>query len=317
MNDNSLISVAVTTYNGSEFLREQLDSIYNQSYSNIEVIVTDDRSNDSTIKILDEYHQKYGLMYIVNKTNLGFSKNFEKAISLCSGDFIALADQDDIWKEDKLEKLITHIGNYSLIYSDAVLTNEKNEVIHTSFKNKCNDIAGDNCCFCDFIFKKNIYGCTMMFTKQLAQQALPIPSECFQHDWWLPVVAHKMNGIKYLDKPLMSYRQHESSNIGAKVSQGKAARIYNYILCPDHRHNRNQRRQKRYQLLKDLLDTDINLSAEELEIITSALNYYEYFLYPQRTDLNFCKLVNNLKKYIYEKDYFLFMDILGHAICKS
>ncbi len=317
MKNNSLISVAIATYNGEGFLRQQLDSIYNQSYSNIQVIVTDDRSNDSTVEILEEYNKKYGLMYTINPTNLGFSRNFEKAISLCSGDYIALADQDDMWKSNKLEALINNIGDHSLIYSDAVLTNEKNEVIHTSFKNKCRDIAEGECCFCDFIFKKNIYGCTMMFTKELAQQALPIPSKYFQHDWWLPIVAHKMNGIKYLDKPLMSYRQHGSNNIGAKVSQGKIARMYNYILCADHRSNRNQRREQRYSLLKALLKSDINLSDEELEIIKNALSYYEYFLYPQKTDLNFCKLVNNLKKYIYEKDYFLFMDILGHVICKS
>ena len=99
---NKLVSIAMATYNGEKYLKEQLDSIYAQTYKDIEVIVCDDCSSDKTVEILDEYKEKYGLKYYINEKNLGFKKNFEKAISLCSGDFIALADQDDIWIENKI-----------------------------------------------------------------------------------------------------------------------------------------------------------------------------------------------------------------------
>jgi glycosyltransferase involved in cell wall biosynthesis len=92
-----MISLAMPTYNGERFLREQLDSIYNQTIVPDEVIVVDDCSTDGTISILEEYKKKYGLKYWVNEKNLGYNKNFEKAISLCTGDYIALSDQDDVW----------------------------------------------------------------------------------------------------------------------------------------------------------------------------------------------------------------------------
>jgi len=123
-----LISFALATYNGSKYLKEQLDSFYNQTYKNFEVIVVDDVSTDDTVKILEQYKRKYGLIYFVNSTNLGVTKNFEKAISMCSGEYIALADQDDIWLPKKLEILHKNIGDSSLIYSNACIINENSEI---------------------------------------------------------------------------------------------------------------------------------------------------------------------------------------------
>lgn len=97
------ISVAMTTFNGERYLREQLDSIYSQTRVPDEVVVVDDCSVDNTSTILQEYHQSKGLTDFVNDKNLGVNKNFEKAISLCTGDYIAISDQDDIWFKNKLE----------------------------------------------------------------------------------------------------------------------------------------------------------------------------------------------------------------------
>ena len=102
---NKKISLAMTTYNGEKFLREQLESIYSQTRVPDEVIVCDDNSSDGTIQILEEYRQNKGLIYYVNKPALGVNSNFYKAISLCTGDYIALSDQDDIWKCDKIKKV--------------------------------------------------------------------------------------------------------------------------------------------------------------------------------------------------------------------
>src|SRR5574344_2136916 len=99
-----MISLALPTYNGEKYLREQLDSIFNQTMVPEEIVVVDDRSTDSTIQILEEYKQKYGLKYYINEQNLGYNKNFEKAITLCQGDYIALCDQDDVWLPEKIEK---------------------------------------------------------------------------------------------------------------------------------------------------------------------------------------------------------------------
>ncbi len=114
---NSLISIAMATYNGEKYLKDQLDSIYNQTYKNIEVIVTDDCSIDKIVEILEQYARFHGLKYTVNEENLGFVK----VISLCGGEYIALADQDDIWEKNKIEILVNEIGSNLLIHSDWVI----------------------------------------------------------------------------------------------------------------------------------------------------------------------------------------------------
>src|SRR5688572_32515873 len=98
-----LVSIAIATYNGEKFLRQQLDSIYAQSYPNIEVVVSDDRSTDATAGVLEEYRRRHGLAYGVNETRLGYPRNFERAASMCRGAYIAFADQDDIFLPHKIE----------------------------------------------------------------------------------------------------------------------------------------------------------------------------------------------------------------------
>lgn len=111
MINRPLISIALATYNGEKYLEDQLNSIYTQTYKNIEVAVTDDCSTDKTVEILEQYSKSHGLKYFVNTENLGFVKNFEKAISLCEGDFIALSDQDDVWEKDEIGILVNKIGS--------------------------------------------------------------------------------------------------------------------------------------------------------------------------------------------------------------
>src|ERR1700741_3685870 len=101
-----LVSVALCTYNGEKFLEKQLDSIFLQDYSNLEIVVVDDCSKDNTWDILQRYaHNNERLRLYRNRRNLGYSRNFEKAIKLCRGDLIALADQDDIWEKEKIRIL--------------------------------------------------------------------------------------------------------------------------------------------------------------------------------------------------------------------
>ena len=101
-----MISIALASYNGSKYIREQLDSILEQTYQDFELIICDDCSTDNTWQILQEYAQKDSRIKVFeNERNLGFKKNFEKAISLCNGKYIALSDQDDIWIDNHLEVL--------------------------------------------------------------------------------------------------------------------------------------------------------------------------------------------------------------------
>src|SRR5262245_33463585 len=126
---NPKISIALCTYNGAKFLSSQLESYLVQTQMPDEVVVCDDRSNDQTVEILKAFAERapFSVRVLVNDQNLGSTKNFEKAISLCSGEFIFLSDQDDIWNPDKIEKMTAPFENdpdVGLVFSDVELVDE-------------------------------------------------------------------------------------------------------------------------------------------------------------------------------------------------
>ena len=99
-----LVSVVLCTFNGEKYLRPQLDSILSQSWTNLEVIISDDASTDGTVSIIKEYGRKDPRIRVfVNEVNSGYNKNFEKAFSHASSEHIAISDQDDIWESNKIE----------------------------------------------------------------------------------------------------------------------------------------------------------------------------------------------------------------------
>lgn len=133
-----MISVAMCTYNGEKYIREQLESIINQSMLPDEIVICDDCSKDTTLEILKDTLNSYnGIVQLVsNKHNLGYRKNFEKAISLCHGDIIFLSDQDDVWNKDKIEIIKTEIEkdkNILLAFHDVEIVDENLCLINKSF----------------------------------------------------------------------------------------------------------------------------------------------------------------------------------------
>jgi glycosyltransferase involved in cell wall biosynthesis len=212
---NKLISVAMATYNGSKYLSEQLDSIINQAYKNIEIIIVDDFSSDNTIEIIKNYQQHFSFIHVYqNSRNIGVVKSFEKAMSLCSGEYIALSDQDDVWLPHKLATLLDNIGDALLIHSDAKLKDEYDNMIAKSHFNYSKKTI--NCRFSDYLVANNVTGCCLMLKKELLELMPPIPDGFYIHDHYLALVASYYGTIKFLDKPLVIYRQHLSNSIGAK-----------------------------------------------------------------------------------------------------
>jgi len=209
MNNDKLVSIAMATYNGEKYLREQLDSIYNQTYKNIEVVVCDDCSTDSTVTILEEYKEKYGLKYFINEKNLGYSKNFEKAAFLCKGEYIAFSDQDDIWLPEKIEILINEIGLYSLIHSNAGMIDKNGTLLNKNIKSNLESELFTGNSFKKIANISIVRGCTILCKKDLVIKAAPIPPN-EPHDWWFAIVASRTNDLTYLDKELMFWRKHNS-----------------------------------------------------------------------------------------------------------
>lgn len=209
MNTEPLISVALCTFNGAKHVEEQLKSILSQSYKNIEVIVVDDCSSDSTLSILEKYKTDSRVHIYKNENNLGYIKNFEKAISLCQGDFIALSDQDDIWELNKLETLLGQIKDFMLIYSDSEIVNEKGEFLNKKISSIRNFIKGHHPEA--FLFHNCVAGHTCLFRRELKKYIFPFPQEIF-HDWWIAFAASSLGEITFTSDCLVKYRQHTATN---------------------------------------------------------------------------------------------------------
>ena len=225
------ISVAMTTYNGEKYLREQLDSIYNQTLTPDEIVVCDDCSSDNTIKILDYYRQKYGLKYFVNTTPLGVNNNFYKAISLCKCDYISLSDQDDIWLKNKIEisyKKLCEIDDglpcaVSCAHHDI---NSNGELIYTF--NSIDDTQGYAATLLGTYY--NSQGCSLLFNRNLAEFVLAHKDDksSFKEIWYDFFIGNSaaMIGHKYnIGAPLFLYRHH-SSNVLGQESKGHGIKAW-------------------------------------------------------------------------------------------
>lgn len=211
---SELISVALLTYNGERYLREMLDSIYAQTYGNFEVVASDDCSTDGTAKILEEYEKCYNLRYFSNPHNLGFVRNMERALSLCQGSYIALADYDDVWLPQHLETLYRHIGNNLLVHSDAIVIDGNNNILSPSATHCMGKLVEMN--FVDYFITNNVTAPTCLFRAKLLEHAMPIPLTARFPDWWFALNAAKYGRIGYVNKPLTKYRIHGQNMAAAK-----------------------------------------------------------------------------------------------------
>lgn len=224
------VSIALCTYNGERYLREQLDSILQQDYENInEIVCVDDRSTDNTWEILNEYAYKYTAFKIFkNDSNLGFIKNYEKAITLCNNPFIAISDQDDIWYSNKITKLITAIGKNMMVYSDNEYIDQNGESLGVKFSDKRNLTMTTSCL--NFTLFNGISGHTVLLNKELLNYALPFPAD-IHYDWWLAFCASQHSNIPYVNEALVGYRQHVSNAVGGYgvKKSDKKAKSYNIL----------------------------------------------------------------------------------------
>lgn len=211
-----MISIALASYNGSKYIREQLDSILSQTYQDFELIICDDCSTDNTWQILEEYAEKDNRVKIFrNDTNLGFKKNFEKAISLSKGEYIALSDQDDVWTEDHLDILLHGMkDNVQIVCGRPLFVDENNKIIPMKYDYLQMDYVpqtNEEHARHIFLGKSSYQGASMLIKKSFFDIALPIPDDSEYHDNWFAALACFTGGLQYIDKVDMRYRRLFSS----------------------------------------------------------------------------------------------------------
>ena len=209
MTAGPLISVALCTYNGERFLREQMDSLLVQTYGNFEIIAVDDCSTDQTLSILREYESRDRRVSVhVNPANLGFRENFERAMSLCRGALISPCDQDDIWLPEKLELLQQALGDCAMAYCDSDIIDEHGRSLSRPMSSRCNMVSTNDAAV--FAAANCVAGHAMLFRRELLARAFPVP-DCFYYDWWLAAIAATAGGVTYVDRQLVKYRFHDSN----------------------------------------------------------------------------------------------------------
>lgn len=206
MNNLPVISIALCTYNGDKYLKALLDSLVKQTYRNLEIVVVDDHSSDNTWGILTQFAEvDHRFRLYRNEENLGYNKNFEKALGLCSGEFIAICDQDDIWLHDKISLMQQHIGDHQLLYHDSELIDKNGNSMHFKISDKFNFYRGGDPTV--FLMMNCVSGHSILMKKQLLQSVFPIPKDS-PYDQWIAYVATLNGTIDFLNKCLVRYRQH-------------------------------------------------------------------------------------------------------------
>jgi len=218
------ISVAMCTYNGAHFLAPQLESFVVQSRLPDELVVCDDGSSDDTVAILQAFARRapFRVRIEVNDVTLRSTKNFEKAIGLCTGDLIATSDQDDVWLPEKLalcEAAFDRDPRLGLVFTDAEIVDESLrplgyrlwESIHFGRPSRRHVARGK--AFPVLLRQWLVTGATMIFRAEYRVVVLPIP-DIWVHDGWIAFLVGAMAPLGMVERPTVMYRQHPGQQIG-------------------------------------------------------------------------------------------------------
>ena len=205
------ISVCIATHDGGKYISEQLDSILCQLGSNDEVIISDDGSTDDTIAQIQSYGDSRIHLYKIehvrsnHKAHYYITKNFENAIRQAEGQYIFLADQDDVWMPNKVKCCVEKLEKCDLVLSNL-------ECVDAQLNPIGRTIYSDKFRFHNFLLLSGkYYGCGMAFKREVLRYVLPFPDKLLLHDFWIGIMAEICGKVEYLNIPLVKYRMHNSN----------------------------------------------------------------------------------------------------------
>lgn len=224
------VDIILPFYNGSRFVKEQIDSIINNENENISwrLIVINDASSIEESNFIQTLLPANS-MYVVNELNLGVIKTIEKGLMISTAPYVMFCDQDDVWKPGKIKKslsLLRSIENDSpaMVFTDLIITGPNLEHLNSSmlryYKYNPKKIKPS------ILLNNIVTGCTIIMNKRLVDFSLPFPSQIPMHDHWLASCATFAGKLELLDEPMVLYRQHGHNQIGAP-SDGLAQKIKN------------------------------------------------------------------------------------------
>ncbi len=210
-------------------MRAQLDSIFGQTGVKTEVVVCDDASTDGTLSILQEYARHYPLSYFCNPMRLGVVGNFQRAMQLSQGDYVALADQDDVWLPDKLQLSLRALQQAEAECADmpvAVVTDLKVvdaglHELHASFWAAQGLFPFESTSVEHLVARNFVTGCTLLMNRKAMDLVLPFPDQVVMHDWWIGLRVKRFGRLVPLAQQTILYRQHGRNEVGFVPEQSR------------------------------------------------------------------------------------------------
>ncbi|ROR27534.1 glycosyl transferase family 2 [Mobilisporobacter senegalensis] len=244
----STVGIVMATYNGEKYVREQIDSILENTYTDWKLWLCDDGSKDGTISILKEYEEKYPEKIIVyqNPKNLGVVLNFLEGAKRCDTDYVMFCDQDDIWMKDKIQRTLEFLkkaeekegkGYPVTVFSDVIVVDANLREIYPSFY-RVSRLDTKKLDLNHLLIENKLIGCTIMMNSAIKNLLTNLPKSARVHDWWIALVTSGFGKIEYLPKATLLYRQHGNNVIGNQS-------FLNYVQ------NRIKNLQKQKQILLD------------------------------------------------------------------
>lgn len=204
------VAVVMSTYNGAKYIKEQIDSILNQTYKNIELVIRDDGSSDNTVKIIESYQKKYANIKLITGKNLGFIKSFFELLRLVEADYYSYADQDDVWMPNKIELAVEELNKLddskpNLSFGNSDYYDENMNLINEGEKHR-------KYSFIMALFACVTQGMTMTINKTTRDLIVKNPPKtCFFHDWWTYLICVGMGNIAYSDVTTVKYRRMKTN----------------------------------------------------------------------------------------------------------
>lgn len=292
-----MVAILLAVYNGEKYLKEQIESILSQTFTDFKIIIRDDGSKDSSVSIIQDYCNKYPqkIFALNGKPTGGAAKNFAALLDHCDEDYIMFCDQDDVWLPDKIEKTLAAMkaaenGGKTpvLVHTDLMVVDQNLTVISQSFFN-FQQLKQNNVTLPRLLVQNYVTGCTIMINRALRQKCGNIPDECIMHDWWLALIASLFGKVICINEATMLYRQHDDNQVGAKAAYGVSFIKRKLSTLDKVRENYNATYNQAQLLLECYADT---LDKSSCEIIQT---------YCAMQNMRKCKKIRTMKKYDFKK----------------
>jgi glycosyltransferase involved in cell wall biosynthesis len=286
------VNIIMATYNGEKYIKQQINSIIKNTYTNWRLLICDDGSTDSTLSIIDEYVRTHTdkVIFHKNERNKGVTINFLEGVkriasfkdNVIGHEYYMFCDQDDVWMEDKIEKTLKLVKKCEKKYSnqvpvaaftDVLVVDENLNEISSSFF-KSNGLNPRNTSINQIMMENKLIGCSVMFNGSLVEKLNVLPQKARFHDWWVGCIASTFGHICYLNEPTILYRQHGGNVVGNKSFSGYVKKSLLTLKAQKVTLNKTIQQAKEFY---EIYEKDITYPAKRNIYLFSTLNQYNWF----------------------------------------